>query len=223
VSLLSYTGISFLSREARNYPRDIDSLSIFIGEPDLHNMALECIATQIHTSADQLPLITSKISVFSSAVATFYAPSDPSGKHGMRQERIRSTPSWRGREQRHDCAFVITDDSQPGMMGMSIVRVLLFFSFDYSGVVYPCTVVEWFETVGLDHVTGLWVVHPDVTEGKRDKTVLHLDSFLRGAHLIPRYGMQKLPLDFHFSYSLDVFESYYVNKYIDHHANEIIF
>ena len=94
MSLLSYTGISFLSREARNYPRDIDSLSIFIGEPDLHNMALECIAMQIHTSANQLPLITSKVSVFSSAIATFYAPSDPSGKHGMRRERIRSTPSW---------------------------------------------------------------------------------------------------------------------------------
>lgn len=217
------TGILFLFREVRNYPRDIETLATFIGEPELHNMALECIATQMHTSTKDLPCITSKISVFSSAVATFYAPSDPSGKNGMRRERIRSMPSWRGRERRHDCTLVVMDDSQPGMMGMNVVRVLLFFSFDYNGVEYPCAVVEWFQTVGLDDVMGLWVVRPDFTEGKRDKSVLHLDSFLRGAHLIPRYGTQKLPLDFHFSYSLDAFRTYYVNKYIDHHANEIIF
>jgi hypothetical protein len=78
------TGILFLFREVRNYPRDIETLATFIGEPELHNMALECIATQMHTSTKDLPCITSKISVFSSAVATFYAPSDPSGKNGMR-------------------------------------------------------------------------------------------------------------------------------------------
>lgn len=114
------------------------------------------------------------------------------------------------------------DDSQPRMMGMNVVRVLLFFSFNYNGVEYPCAIVEWFQMVGLDDVTGLWVVCPNVTEGKQDRSVLHLDLFLRGAHLIPRYGMQKLPLDFHFSYSLDAFQAYYVNKYIDHHANKII-
>ena len=221
--LFSYTAISFSFREARNYPRDIESLATFTGEPELHEMTLECIATQMHTTADELPSITSKISVFTSAVATFYAPSDPSDKHGMRRKRIRSTPSWRGHERRHDCAFVVTDDAKPGMMGMNVVRVLLFFSFEYNGAEYPCAAVEWFETVGLDDVTGLWVVRPDVTQGKRDKSILHLDSFLRGAHLIPKYGTQRLPVDFHFSYSLDAFEVYYVNKYIDHHANEIIF
>jgi len=81
----------------------------------------------MHTTADQLPSITSKTSVFGLAVATFYAPSDPSGRHGMRCEHIRSTPSWRGCKQWHDCAFVIMDDSKPGMMGMNVIRVLLFF------------------------------------------------------------------------------------------------
>ena len=75
-------------------------------------------------------------------------------------------PSWRGHERWHDCALVITGDSQPGMMGMNIVRVLLFFSFDYNGVEYPCAIIEWFQMVGLDNVTGLWVVCPDFTEGK---------------------------------------------------------
>jgi len=52
------------------------------------------------------------------------------------------------------------------MMGMNVIRVLLFFSFEYDGVEYPCAVMEWFETVGLDHVMGLWVVCPDVMQGK---------------------------------------------------------
>jgi len=66
-------------------------------------------------------------------------------------------------------------------------------------------------------------VHPDITHSKRDRTVLHIDSLLWDAHLIPVYSSKKLPLDFHYSYSLDAFEAYYVNKYIDHHANKMIF
>ena len=106
---------------------------------------------------------------------------------------------------------------------MSVVRVVLFFSFEYNGVLYPCTLVEWFTKIGRDAVTGLWMVRPDTTRGNRDRTVLHIDSFLRGAHLIPVYGGQKLPTNFHYSYSLDTFEAYYINKYIDHHANEMVF
>jgi len=106
---------------------------------------------------------------------------------------------------------------------MNIVRVILFFSFEYDGVLYPCALVEWFTKIGWDSVTGLWVVCPDTTRSKRDRTVLHVDSILRGAHLIPVYSSEKLPLDFHYSYSLDLFEAYYVNKYIDHHTNELIF
>ncbi|KAF8805466.1 hypothetical protein BYT27DRAFT_7104486 [Phlegmacium glaucopus] len=39
----------------------------------------------------------SPISVYHSAVASFYAPSDPSGIQGMHCEWIQSTPSWRYR------------------------------------------------------------------------------------------------------------------------------
>ena len=186
-------------------------------------MMLECIADQMGTTADSIPPIKSKISIFHSAVAMYFSPSDPSGRHGMRRERIRSTPSWRGHEKRRDCAFVIEDDLKPGIAGISIVRVMLFFSFEYDGVFYPCALVEWFTKIALEPVMGLWVIRPDITRGKRDRTVLHLDAFLRGAHLIPVYGSQKLPIDFHYSYSLDAFEAYYVNKYIDHHANEAVF
>jgi hypothetical protein len=188
-------------------------------------MILDCVATQLDKGINDLLAIDvqAKVSVFHSAVATYHAPSDPSSTHGMRRERIRSTPSWRGQKPRHDCAFVTVDEMEPGMRGMAVVRVILFFSFEYEGAYYPCALVEWFEKVRHDPVTGLWIVRPEITHGRRDQSVLHLDSFLRGAHLIPVYGTEKLPVDFDYSYSLDAFGAFYVNKYIDHHANEIAF
>lgn len=59
--------------------------------------------------------------------------------------------------------------------------------------------------------------------GRRMVTVLHLDSFLRGAHLIPVYGDDFIPIGFQFSNSLDAFATFFVNKYADHHAHEIAF
>ena len=106
---------------------------------------------------------------------------------------------------------------------MAVVRIILFFLFNYEGIYYPCTLVEWFRRVKLDPVTGMWVVRPDMMGGIPDRSVLHLDSFLHGAHLIPVYGDEVLPIDFHYSYSLDAFKAFYVNKFIDHHTHEIVF
>lgn len=71
----------------------------------------------------------------------------------------------------------------------------------------------------------MWKVRPEFHGQSRDITVLHLDTFLRAAHLIPVYGDDPLPIDFDHTYSLEegVFGMYYVNKYADHHANEIAF
>ncbi|KAI9432522.1 hypothetical protein H4582DRAFT_1821021 [Lactarius indigo] len=204
---------------APQYPRDIEGIARHIGEPNLHYMSRECIANQLGTTPDKISLRNCKVSVFHSAVATFFSPSDPCGTRGMRCERIRSTPSWRGCEPRHDCAFIVEDDTQEGMLGMAIVQVQLLFSILYGDVSYPCALVEWFMRVGCDRLTGLWVVRPDITH----RTVVHLDSFLRAAHLIPVYGNKKIPLDFHYTYSLDAFSTYFINKYVDHHANEIAF
>ena len=50
------------------------------------------------TSADvrlhDCPAFTGKVSVFSSAAATYYAPSNPSGVGGMCREHIQATRSW---------------------------------------------------------------------------------------------------------------------------------
>lgn len=223
------------SMTARNTPRHLNALALAVHQPLLPELSRRFLHDQLHpdgpSSSDidleDCPQITSKISVFNSAVATFYAPSDPSGVCGMRRERIRSARSWRNRGPRRDCAFVVQDQSKPGMRGLAVVRVQLLFSFEHQGVVYPCALVEWFKRFGRspDEATGMWKVRPEFHGHSRDITVLHLDTFLRAAHLIPVHGDDPLPVDFDYTYSLEegVFGLYYVNKYADHHANEIAF
>ncbi|KAG1867165.1 hypothetical protein DFJ58DRAFT_904510 [Suillus subalutaceus] len=140
----------------------------------------------------------------------------------MHREIIRSTPLWRRQYSRHDC-------TKSGMRGMIVGRVKLFFSFTHDGVTYPCALVDRFSRMGRgpDNFTGMWKIKPEVMVTGRRRTriqsVEHIDTIYRAAHLLPVFGDGPLPLDFHFSYSLDSFNAYYVNKYADHHANEIVF
>ncbi|KAJ7676822.1 hypothetical protein DFH06DRAFT_1291713 [Mycena polygramma] len=125
------------------------------------------------------------LSVYHSAVATFYAPSDPSGIRGMRRERIRSTPKWMKHSgPRRDCAFVVENQNERGFRGMSVVRIRLFFSFTYDGIDYPCALVDWFKKVGRspDLETGMWIVEPEMRGKAQLTTIVHLDTLLRGAH-----------------------------------------
>ena len=109
------------------------------------------------------------------------------------------------------------------MAGLNVVQVQLFFSLVYDDVLYPLALMDWFKRGGCDPLTELWVVHPDVSYRLWDRTVLHLDLFLHGMPLIPVYENHALPLDLQSTDSLNVFKAYYVNKYINHHAHEIIF
>lgn len=215
---------------ARNVPQDLDTLGDSINYPNLRDLTEQFLFEHLNPQSEpsdlEYPSISSKISVFRSAVATFYAPSDESGIHGMRRERIRASPSWRRKVPRYDTALVVEDESQPGMRGLRVVRVKLFFSFLFDGVEYPCALVEWFSRIGNrpDPDTGLWRVKPDVTGGKRDVSVIHLDSFFRGTLLLPIFDRDRfLPRHFHHGYTLDSFHSYYVNKYSDHLAHEMLF
>lgn len=71
----------------------------------------------------RLPYLRGSVSVYTSAVALFYAPSDMAGIHGIAKERIHATSSW-GKKQipRYDTTFVVTGDG-PGMQGLDIARV----------------------------------------------------------------------------------------------------
>ncbi|KAJ7443373.1 hypothetical protein FB451DRAFT_1437560 [Mycena latifolia] len=219
----------------RSYPRYPPELGDHIRVPSFPTLLASFLTDQLHSDAysddstgiDLPEINVTAISVFHSAIATFYAPSDPSGICGMRRERIRSTPSWRRHGPRRDCAFAVEDQDQPGFRGMSVARVKLFFSFTHDGLEYPCALVEWFKKVGRspDICTGMWVVESEYRARGKDRfiTVVHLDSLLRGAHLIPVYGAGHIPVGFRYNHSLDAFTAFHVNKYIDHHSNEIAF
>lgn len=127
---------------------------------------------------------------------------------------------------RRDTVFVSLDESQPGMQGMLVARVLLFFSYfdSYLNKDIPCALVNWFTRHGdkPDKVTGMWIVQPEYQGGVRPLQVIHLDSIARGAHLLPVYGTGFLPEDFDYTFSLDAFNLYFVNQYVDHHAHEFL-
>ncbi|KAF9495621.1 hypothetical protein BDN71DRAFT_1482593 [Pleurotus eryngii] len=103
------------------------------------------VFAQTWVKLHECPLVTSKISVFHSAVATFFAPSDNSGTQGMRRVCIHSTPSWQDTGHQHDCALVVEDATVPGFQGMSVLCIYLLFSFKHLGQTIPCTLVQWFK------------------------------------------------------------------------------
>ncbi len=180
--------------------------------------------------ADEIsyPTITGPVHVYHSATATFYSPSDISGIRGMCHECICATPSWHGYPQ-YDCTLAVVNQHKPGFHGMNAVQVLLFFSFRHNGDEFPCTLVHWFNTYrhSPDPKTGLWIVRPDSHGATTRRTpilsIIHVDTLLRGTHLLPIFGSRPLPHNFHHSCSLDCFEAFYINHYTDHHMHEIVF
>lgn len=153
----------------------------------------------------------------------------------MRREHVRATPSWRKGPARYDCVYLGKDHSAPGFRNLQVARVRLLFSYqpdksyvheDTSGSAVPCALIEWFSQVGdePDEDTGLWVVEPDLDEdGARDLAVVHIETVLRCAHLVPIFGKDPIPPHMRSADALDMFDTYYVNKYADHHAHELAF
>ncbi|KAF7341721.1 hypothetical protein MSAN_02070600 [Mycena sanguinolenta] len=222
----------------RRYPRDPAALAAFLKLPDLVPLIQRFLYLQDHPDHDldnfplsQVPLdncpdAPRSVKAFPSAVAKFYAPSDQSGMRGMLHERIRAVRSWRGGPARYDCVFVEGNPDLPGFRGLLAARVLLFMSFKYSGVTYPCALVTWFSAIGDEPCPdiGMWMVEADTDRrGRRVMDIIHVDTILRGAHLIGIYGNSSLPRHIKYSDTLDSFSKFYVNKYADHHANEIAF
>ncbi|KAG1890670.1 uncharacterized protein F5891DRAFT_964555 [Suillus fuscotomentosus] len=142
----------------------------------------------------------------------------------MCREHIQATPSWHGGPHRNDCIFVnVGADLDSPMGGLAVARVLCFFSFSNRTSHYPCTVVHWYSHVlkGHDPDTGMYIVTPTTNDDDTpDVSIIHVDCIFRAAHLILVYGPDFIPvISPHDSY--DMFNSYYVNKYVDHHSFEI--
>jgi len=141
----------------------------------------------------------------------------------MCRERIWSTPCFHG-YPRHDTAFVVLDDSQPGMEGMEVGRVLLFFSFHYHHESHSCALINWFvHDNERDPDTGMWTVQLECDRrGEPTVQVIALETIAHGAHLLPVYGSTRVPDDFSHHDALDSFNSFFVNHFIDHHTHEFI-
>jgi hypothetical protein len=113
-----------------------------------------------------------------------------------------------------------------GMKELLVARIYLFFKFFYEGVGYPCALVHWYSTSEEpDPTTGLWIVQPETTHrGVRHVSIIHLDTIVRGAHLLPCFPSDTpVYREINYMNVLDIYCSFYVNKYIDHHAFEIAF
>ncbi|OCH89900.1 hypothetical protein OBBRIDRAFT_731772 [Obba rivulosa] len=218
---------------ARGYPSRLEELANYIGVQDLPSLIQYFLFDQLNqdptissasVALENCPPPPARVSVYPSAVATFYAPSDLSGVGGMRRECIWAVHAWKGGAPRRDCAFV-EDTNAPGFRGLRVVRVLHFLSFKHGDINYPCALVTWFTP--LDNKpcpdTGMWIVTPDLDEnGEREMSILHIDCFLRGAHLIAVMAEgEYIPRRLRHSDTLDIFDVFYVNKYADHHAHEI--
>ncbi|KAJ3792476.1 hypothetical protein GGU11DRAFT_819026 [Lentinula aff. detonsa] len=152
------SSVHLASKPAEGYPRYAAGLGEHIKQPQLHNAIRRYLWGVQHgdneqpTNVQACPPLASPISVFHSAIARFYAPSD----------RIRSHPFWREEHARHDTVFVVT-----------VARILLFFSFKFHDVMHECALV---------HCTGMWIVQPEFDLcNQRTLEVVYVDSITRRA------------------------------------------
>ena len=136
-----------------------------IGHPELPDLVAIFLFQQRNPGIDipeisECPKVFDQGYSYSSAVATFYAPSDLSGANGMHRQRIHASSSWRNGSPRYDCVFVEKDPTLPGFQGLFVAQVLLLFSFHYRNVYYPCALVQWFTSIGDEPCvnTRMWKV-----------------------------------------------------------------
>ena len=91
-----------------------------------------------------------------------------------------------------------------------------------SDTMVPCAFVNWFLPKGHDWVTGLWVVELEKIAGQKPVQVIHLETIVRGSHLLPEFGDGFHSEDFSFVDALDAFRTFYVNQHIDYHAHQLL-
>lgn len=214
------------------YPRRLEQLAAYIQEPAFllafHHFLYFCdypdADLDFPPPLEDCPEFKGKIQVYHSAIASYYAPSDLCGAGGMRQERIRSSPQFNGTARR-DTVLVTLHESQPGMKGMLVARVNLFFSFQYRHTDFQCALVNWYVHTDdkPDEDTGMWIMEVERSrDGQPTWQVIDIKSIARGVHMLPVYGDQRLPENFEYAKSLDSFDRFFVNHFIDHHAHELL-
>ena len=167
---------------------------------------------------ESLPIIDGKIEVFNSAVATFNAPSNISDINGMHHEHNWATSLWRNSPACYDTVLINSNPDIDGVQGFEIAHILLLFAFWHHGKHYPCALIHWFSFVGLepDQDTGLWIVEPSFDDsGSPFLAIVHIDSIFRAVHLLATHqDAQFINRTLMMRSKLDVFNSFYINRYI---------
>jgi hypothetical protein len=212
------------------YLDDIQDLAALVQQPDLPLALRKFLflfrnpdSISAPPSLPNLPQFHGHVNVHYSALTTFFALSNLCGVGGMHQEWICSTPSWYDHPC-HDTIFVVLDDTLPGMEGMVIAHVQLLLSFDYSGVDHHCELVNWLvcEDNEPDSDTRMWIISPEKRNGVLMTQVIDVKTIVHAAHLLPVFGQDTVPSDIHHYNSLDRYQSFFVNKYADHHSHELL-
>lgn len=213
--------------------QSIQSLSQELNNPSFATQLRQFLYDQIYDDSmissadiplDLCPHIQGNLSVYNLASSTFYAPSERASTSGLHRKVIRSAPSWYNKYERRDTVLVQVGDEDDIMAGMQVAWVMRFLSVTHDGERIPFAYVEWFKHANrhCDLATGLWVVEPEKRRGQRAVGLVHMDTIVRGCHLIPVYGASRLPSQHHFADSLDAFTQFYVNRYADYHSHEYI-
>ena len=157
------------------------------------------------------------IDAHNSATAVIHSPSDPSGIGGMRQEFIRAVPAWRGPKGRYDCIFIDTAYDP-----VAVTRARLFFNFSYKGTNHSCALIHWFTKLEDEpsELNGMWIVeHMRNPDGTPVASIVGIDTIVRSAHLLPLFDDDGfVSKDLECDDTLDHFDMFYVNRYVDHHS-----
>ena len=92
--------------------------------------------------------------------------------------------------------FINTDLLQLGMHGLDVACARLFFSFAFERVKYSCAFIHWFSKIkeSANEGTGMWAVGPEVFDDDScNSSIIHLDSVVCLAHLLPIYHDKPAP------------------------------
>jgi hypothetical protein len=139
----------------------------------------------------------------------------------MKREWIRCTANWKGRK-REDCVLIEVDPAE-APKGIQAARVKLLFTLKYQQAEHKCALVHWYTDLGQDPDTGMRVISPSIwQDGSPELAVVSLKSILRAAHLVAIYGPTFIPTDLRHWETLDAFQAFYLNIYIDHNMYDLL-
>jgi len=136
---------------------------------------------------------------------------------------------WQGGPLRQDTVLVNTGhggNTQLPMSSYVAAWVLLFFLFTYGGDDYCMALVWWYiltnDSGHRDEATGMWLVECEYQNEEPHLSVIHVDAILCAVHLLLFFGHEPVVRVVTQDNSLDRFGRFYVNRYVDHQAFEIL-